>query len=179
MGIGDPSALPDHIDEPHEWDGKDDDDHWYTKWRKGIKPWFAFGPRSPKGIAFSPFPPFVLKRKWRDVPKVLWAKKGNGFWRFEADGEPDLWTYDDDPRPFLKDHPGYYLSRNQYWCVWHKALLWPAFLSAHKYDDPKDVIPVGERGDRDGKIWLLYALCKRDADRIFWFPALYFGRNYK
>lgn len=152
------NALPEHIDEPEEWAGKDDDQHWYTSWRKYVKPLFAYR----------------LKR----LPRVLWAKRGKGYWRFESDGKPDLWTEDADPRTFLKDHPDYYLSRNQYWCEWHKAVLWPLFFSFHRYKDPKDVIPVGERGDRDGKIQMLYLGAKRDPD-VTWIPAFYPGTGFK
>lgn len=162
------SALPPHINEPHEWAGKDDDQHWYTSWRKYVKGWMAFGPRATEKWA-----------RWRDIPKVLWAMKGNGYWRFESDGKPDGWSNVEDPRTWLKDNPGYYLSRNQYWCESHQAISWPLFYSAHRYKDPKDVIPAGTKEDRDGKILMFYAGAKRDADRVFWFPAVYPGANFK
>lgn len=162
------SALPPHIDEAHEWSGKDDDQHWYTKWRKHVKTWMAFGPRAKEGWA-----------RWRSVPKVLYAKKGPGYWRFEADGKPDAFLQNEDPRDFLDKNPSYYLSRNQYWCEWHRAILWPLFFSSHKYDNPKDVIPIGTKEDRDGKIKMLYLGAKRDADSVYWFPAVFPGRNFK
>jgi hypothetical protein len=162
------SALPEKIDEAHEWSGKDDDQHWYTRWRKYAKPWMAFGPRSKEWWA-----------RWREVPVVLYAKKGPGYWRFEADGKPDLWSDVEDPRKFLKYQPSYYLSRNQLWCEWHKQIQWPFFVCEHRYLDPKDVIPVGRREDRDGKIEMKYFGAKRDADRVFWFPAIYPGKNFK
>lgn len=90
-----------------------------------------------------------------------------------------MWSDADDPIPVLKNLTGYYLSRCQYWCEWHTAILWPLFFSAHKYDNPKDVIPVGTKEDRDGKIKMLYLGAKRDADNVTWFPALYGGANYK
>lgn len=182
MGIGDDSAFPEHLDTPEERRAafKDDNESWFLKWRRGIKHWFAFGPRSPSGIAFSPFPPFILARKWRDYPIAIFAEKGKGYWRFEKFGSPDKWTDEDDPTEFLEKNPGYYISRNQYWCEWHKALQWPLFYSKHKYDNPEDVIPVGTRADRDGKIDMFYVGAKMDGDWIYWYVAFYpFGRNFK
>lgn len=183
MGIFDKSALPEHLKSWEAWKGKDDDQHWYTAWRKYIKAWSAFGPRSPHGIAFAFtfFPPFVIPvlRKWRNVPKVLFARKKGGAWRFECDGQEDRYDHRDDPKEFLKDNPGYYLSRNQYWCKEHDAIQWPLFYSFHEYSKAEDVLTPGTKEDRDGKITMIYLGAKRDADRIFWFIAFYVGRNFK
>lgn len=167
------SALPPELQdvENHFPDDKQYGDGFfgraYTWFQKTTKPWTAFGPRATEKWA-----------KWRDIPKLLWAKKGAGYWRFEADGKQDKW-FDGDAKEWLKENPGYYLSRNQYWCVSHQAILWPLFHSFHKYKDPKDVLPVGKKDDRDGKIRMFYVGAKRDADRVFWFPAIYPGSNFK
>lgn len=187
MGIGDRSAFPEHLDTQEEVDAAFPDDSQYKgffgnlfkRWEKATKHWGAFGPRSPKGLAFCHLPPFIFTRKWREIPAILWAEKMDGYWRFESDGKEDKWSSIDDPNDFLKTNPDYYLSRNQMWCRRHKAILWPLFYSFHAYEHSKDIIPVGERGDRDGKIWLFYIGAKRDADRIFWWIAAYLGRNFK
>lgn len=181
MGLFDDSAIPEHLDDLDEAKAAFKDDQvWYMRWRPYVKHWNAFGPRSPKGIAFSYLPPFILKRKWRDVPKVLWAERGPGYWRYESVSkeEPDLWSDHKDPRDFLKDHPTYFLSRNQYWCEWHKAILWPFFHSEHRYTDPKHVIPVGERAPRKGKLDMSYAGAKFDKD-CYWYPAMFKGNTFK
>jgi len=106
-------ALPEHINEPNEWDGKDDDDHWYTKWRKQVKGWFAFS-----AIGRS-------KHKWanfRRYPKNIF-KIGKGTWRYE-DGENEFY------RKLKKS----YLSRVQYKMNWHIALEWPLYFHGHIKD---------------------------------------------
>lgn len=153
------SALPEHINEAHEWDGKDDDQHWYTKWRKSVKHLMAFGPRAKESWA-----------RWREVPKILFCAKGRGPWRWEYfDGS--------DTGPMITGK--HYVTRCQLWTRWHIALQWPLFFSCHFYPKASDVIPAGQREDRDGKLWLFYIGAKRDADRVYWFPAFYIGRNWK
>lgn len=124
------------------------------------------------------WPPFIVSRKWRKVPVTLWAKREGGPWRYEADGKPDEASHLP-PKEFTKDHPDYYLSRNQYWCESHTQIQWPLFYCTHKYNSPADVLPSGTRGDRDGKIVLFYIGAKRDADKIFWWIAAFLGRNFK
>ena len=209
MGLFDRSAFPDHLDEKHEVEAAFPDDNetgLLGKIRRATKHWNAFGPRSPSGIAFgllpvpllliyaavlaafaifgyglsvwhfAPFLPIPLFRKWRAVPVRLWANGGAGRWRFEADGEPDL---PDKELGHFPDSSPYYLSRNQLWKRWHVALQWPLFFSAHWYKSAADVIPPGQRADRDGKIWIFYFGAKRDADAIFWLWAFFIGRNFK
>ena len=146
------SALPEHLDEAHEWDGKDDDDHWYTSWRKHVKGWFAFGPRATEWWA-----------KFREYPVTLLALRGNGTWRFETNEtsfEFGMFT------PFFHlldwklSKDSHYLSRVQYYNDWHIALAWPLFLHGH----------VGN--------WQFYIGFKRDADRVYWL-ALYLGKIWK
>lgn len=145
------SALPEHLNEPYEWNGKDDDQHWYTSWRKQVKGWFAYGPRAKEKWA-----------KWRESPKVLYFKNWNGPIRYE-------WEEAGAP----------YISRVQLWCRAHIQFQWPLFVAAHWYQKKKDIVPYPYRGDRDGKLWFFYLGAKRDADRVYWFPALYIGRNWK
>lgn len=141
------SALPPHIDSPDEWTGKDDDDHWYTKWRKSVKGWFAFGPRATEKWA-----------RFREYPKVLFAWRGKGVWRYENDL---MDAYSRGSRAFISFAPeGWYLSRVQYRAKWHIALQWPLFLHGH----------IGG--------WQFYVGFKRDADRVYWL-AIYPGRVWK
>jgi hypothetical protein len=149
------SALPEHLNSPEEWDGKDDDKTGLLgKFRKKYKGWFAFGPRATEKWA-----------RFRTFPIVLIALRGTGFWRTEDDrlpaerGEPQrllIWR--------VMDWNAYghqcYVPRVQYWNKWHFALQWPLFLHAH----------YGS--------WQFYAGFKRDADRVYWL-ALYLGRVWK
>lgn len=130
---------------------------------------------------YVPFLPFPVARKWRDRPVILWArKKGGGAWRFESIGDgPDLYSYDDDPRAFLKDHPNYYLTRAQLWARNTKFLAWPFFWNQVRYKDTAEVLPVAEYGDRDGQIDMFYAGCKLDDDWIYWLWAFFRGENFK
>jgi hypothetical protein len=186
MGIGDRSAFPEHLNTKEEVEAAFPDDSQYKgffgnlwkRWNKATKHWDAFGPRSPKGIAFSMWPPFILMRKWRETPIVLIARKGVGSWRYEADGKPDV-ASGMEPDEFIKANPGYYLSRIQYWSAWHWAIQWPLFFSFHKYNTGAQPIPDGTKEDRDGQLWMGYIGAKRDADRIFWWIALILGRNFK
>lgn len=147
------SALPDHINEPHEWDGKDDDKlGWWGRFRKAHKGWFAFGPRATEWWA-----------RWREVPRILYAIRGNGSFRFENTDGTDTF-YDDCCNPYphkgwLTEH-NYYLSRVQLWCDWHIGLQWPLFLHGHF------------RG------WQFYIGFKRDADRVYWLAG-FLGRVWK
>lgn len=180
-------ALPEHLNDKEEIENAFPDDSQYggffgnlwKRWNKLVKPTEAWGPRCPKGIGFTFWPPFIMLRQWREVPKVLWATKDGGFWRCESDGKPDLWTADDCPKYFLKSNPGYYLSRNQYWTRSHKQIEWPLFYCQHGYREAGDVIPVGQRADRDGKLKLFYIGAKRDGDKVFWWIAAFAGNCFK
>ena len=143
------SALPPHIDEPHEWDGKDDDDHWYTSWKKQVKGWFAFGPRCTEWWA-----------KTREYPAVLFKLKGKKEWRWETDPGPGVTLI----QCMRRMGDSWYLSRVQKWTPWHIALQWPLFFSSH----------VTIRGT----VWQFYIGMKRDADRVFW-VSLFFGKGWK
>jgi len=147
-------AMPEHINEAHEWNGKDDDDHWYTSWRKQVKGWFAFGPLSAYSWA-----------RFRNYPVTLFAVRGKGKFRFEADRPLGLETFQWSDTKFdvwFGPHLGFenYLSRVQYYTTWHLALDWPLFLHGH----------FGE--------WQFYIGFKRDADRIYWL-SLFIGKKWK
>ncbi len=134
------SALPPHINTPEEWAGKDDDDHFYTRWRKAIKGWFAYGPRDEHWF-----------HRWRRYPVTLFALFGRG----ESRWENDLLAIRSVNKPvFLYPSSGFYLSRVQYWCDWHVQLSWPLFFGCHfKY---------GKTG-----IFQFYIGAKRDADIVY------------
>lgn len=151
--------LPDHIDSPEEWAGKDDDQHWYTAWRKKLKGWFFYRP----GRFF---------RKW---PITVLAFFGKGSVRFEND-----WFAVRGPAESIGWHDSasneFYLSRVQYFCRWHFQLQWPLFIAAHFYWNAEDVASYPIKSKLKG--WMLYAGVKRDTDG-YWFPAIYIGTSFK
>lgn len=129
-------ALPPHINEPHEWDGKDDDDHWYTRWRKQVKGWFAFGPRCRARWA-----------RFRNWPITLFCWSSNRIYRVENDWATQRW---------VKGETGWnglcwYLSRVQYESDWHIGLEWPLFLHGHVGNWQ---FYIGFKRDADKVYWL-------------------------
>lgn len=147
-------ALPPHIDQPNEWDNHDDDDHWYTKWRKAVKGLFAYGPRSKHWWA-----------RWRRSPATLLAVFGAGDSRWENDILA-LRSVNKTVFMYVPSSNGFYLSRVQYWCDWHIQFAWPLFFAFHfKY---------GKKG-----LVNFYIGAKRDSDLVFWFPAIYIGSKWK
>ena len=167
------SALPDHIDEPHEWDGTDWD-WWGQKWMLKIKHWFAYGPRAKEWWA-----------RWREVPIVLFGIKGAGPWRYEytKDGKPDFF-YDENncigfwhkvPHPDL-----YYLAVTQYFSRWHFAVQWPFHVTFHIYFT-KDIPIQPQRPEEDYTIRTMFFIrfgARRDADRVYWFPSMFVGGDF-
>lgn len=149
-------CLPEHIDSPEEWSGYDDDDHWYTKWRKSIKGWFAVGNAANRSK--------YKWANWRAMPHCIAVFSNNGVLRVEnSDGSDDCYAVKDGKDIVIQANvpPGdYYLSRVQYWCDWHIALQWPLFLHGHYKD------------------WQAYIGFKRDADRVYWL-SLYVGKVWK
>jgi hypothetical protein len=160
-------ALPEHIDEPGEWAGTDDDT-WLMRWRLKIKGWFAYSYRSRYWWA-----------RWRKTPIVLFAVRGKGLWRFENDVN-DLTCVDLNPC-WKSDERPFYLSRVQYYCRWHFKIMWPLFIAGHVYpkaaDVPKPGEPVGDA--QDGKLYQAYAGAARDADQVYWFPSAATGKVWK
>lgn len=164
-------ALPSNIDEPYEWIGKDHDKVWYTRWVKYVKGYFAFGPRSAYSWA-----------RWRAVPKILFAIKGKGAWRWEHDVADEVIDYEEG---ILRDksltRSSYYLSRVQYYCRWHFAIQWPLQVSFHYYWN-KDVMPrspirTGDTTWRD--MLFIYGPTHRDADRVYWILSFFIGGTWK
>lgn len=159
-------ALPEHINEPSEWKNTDDDKVWWMRWRLKIKGWFAYSYRSKYWWA-----------RWRRTPKVLFAIKGAGPWRFEN----DRFDYMGEELKFAEVSPGWYLSRIQYYCRWHFKIMWPLFIAGHVYpkaaDVPKPGEPVGDA--QDGKLYQAYAGAARDADQVYWFPSAAAGKVWK
>jgi hypothetical protein len=150
------SALPEHINEPREWAGKDHDKVWYTRWVKYVQGWFAYGPRAKEWWA-----------RWRLVPCTLFAMKGNGPWRFEG---------------IMRDGKvRFYRSRAQYWTRWHVALQWPLQLTFHWYWRAADVPTTDTRPQNLNikKLVFGYGPVHRDADDVYWFPSFYLGGTWK
>lgn len=202
MGLFDKSALPDTLDEPGEWKGTDDDQSTFFRWRLYVKEWFAFGPRSPHGVALAIlpiplvfmwlvgrhfgmawswwflWPIFPVARKWRETPTVLFGFCGRGRWRLEKVGGGEA----DAPRQALLFHklePLYYLSRVQYWTRWHVAVQWPLMISFHWYWRRADVPRAMMHVDTDGKLVFGYGPCHLDADRVWWMPSAFLGLVWK
>lgn len=157
-------ALPDHLNEPNEWNGRDDDDHFYTAWRKQVKGLFAVGPRSNCWWA-----------RWREWPTVLFALFGEGQSRWEN----DIFVIRSvNNNVILHDgsNTRFYLSRVQYYCRWHVQLQWPLFLCFHWYWNANDVSSYPSKSKLKGVMG--YIGFKRDADKVYW-AALYLGTSFK
>lgn len=138
----------------------------FTVWFTGWSWWYLF----PLGV-------IPVARRWRRVPTVVLAIKGRGAWRMEVAGsapadapltEPTILFF-----PRLETSAAsllapLYLSRIQYWCRWHVALHWPLVITGHWYFKAQDVLPAGDRGDRDGKVFSFYRGWHFDADLVYW-----------
>lgn len=112
MGLLSKAALPDHIDQPEEWKGTDDD-VWYMRWRLYVKHWFAFSCTTDRvakqgldlSFVFMPglfvlpftvwftgwswwylFPIGILPvfKRWREYPTTIFAAHGSGPIRLES-----------------------------------------------------------------------------------------------
>jgi len=170
------SALPEHINDPHEIEAAFPDDSQYGdswfgrfyKWiHKKTKTWFAFSYRCTEWWA-----------KWRKYPKILMAIGGKGVWRVECSvgdlimDKGNLWNWQ------IGDD--FYLSRIQYWKRWHLAIQWPLMLSFHVYFKAEDVLIPGElKKDTDGKLFYFY-WNHFDADLVYWmFISLFIGLTWK
>lgn len=178
------SALSDRLNDPENWKGTDDD-NWLMRWRIYAKGWFAYGPRASEWWA-----------KWREWPKTLFAAKGkDGYFRIETEN----WERDSakdclyDARTLLNENLFHvnsddphvdvisygYLSRVQKYTRWSIQIQWPLLIAVHRYDSPTDVPKYGEQKETDGTLWFFYIGAHRDADKVYWFPSAYIGRNWK
>lgn len=168
-----------------KWEGTDWD-NWLQRPLLRIKHLFAFGHRCPQGLAFLPlFIPFTplifffvpVFRKWREFPKVLFAIKGKGVWRYEnTDGTAEYFA--GSPHLTHIDTLGgavpVYLSEIQYWCRAHVALKWPLGWSYHWFLPSRPDCKPFDRPIDDHKMWGGRGGNRRDADGINWFPS-WFG----
>jgi hypothetical protein len=167
-------ALPERLQTAEAWKNTDMDNifqRWIIKnpWIHGL---LAYGPRSKHKWAC-----------WRTIPKVLFAIKGEGPWRWEHDEAPTLADYD---KGVLKDktlsHAGYYLSRIQYWCRWHFSIQWPFIITFHVYFKKKDIMPVELSTSHNlpnNTLIYFYIGAHRDGDVVYWFPSAFLGGTWK
>lgn len=211
MGILDRSSLNDRLNNPDNWKGTDDD-VWYMRWCLKIKCWFAFSNRSPEGIAFSfvifPFMylfPFTVwftgwswwyllpvaiipvMRKWRVKPKILWAWKWGGFWRWETASEMrdgllyvvgtnisltndhDGFSSQPDPtQSLINFDDAMYLSRIQPWSRMSMILFWPLCVAVTFFPHERNVgTPYGLKHQENSEIYF-YRGWHFDDDLVFW-----------
>lgn len=171
------SAMPEHLNSREEIEAAFPDDSQYGdgwfgrlyKWyHKETKTWFAFSYRCTEWWA-----------RWRKYPKVLFAVRGNGRWRFETPVSDFATT-----EGMLVDMKwqSCYMSRIQYYCRWHIAIQWPLMVSFHFYPKVEDVPVYGQPLDSKklkGKVWFGY-WNHFDADLVYWMvTSAYLGRNWK
>lgn len=157
-------SLPESIDEPFEWSGKDDDKYWFTRWRKSIKGWFAYSYRSKRWWA-----------RWREFPVLLASAKGKGVWRLENDSS-------ECGSSSSQGDKTWYLSRVQYWCRWHIQVQWPLFFAFHIYWKDSYVPKFPDRASKVQNIkymFYFYFGASRDSDKVYWFPAIFIGGSWK
>jgi hypothetical protein len=203
-------ALNKDTDSPDDWKGTDDD-VWYMRWRIPLKYLFAFANRCPKGITISIvflpglyllpftiwftgwswwylFPLMVIPvaRKWRLMPKTIFAIRGDGRWRFESTDSKSIIPADDNTNrtilffPDLKiNGTDYYLSRVQRWTRWHFQLQWPLLYAAHFYFKEANVPTSTQEHDTDGQLLNAYRGWHRDEDEIFWGDGGFAGTGWK
>ena len=149
-------ALPDHLNpykNPNAWKGTD------TEWKRWIKGYLAFGPRSKHWWA-----------KFREIPITLLKVGHGGFWRYEnSDGSLQFTSY----------CKGSYLSRIQPWKRWHIFVSWPLFFSFSWIYRREDVLkyPDTDTNKLDiSKAFVFQIGFKRDADLVYWLTAFLGGR---
>jgi len=111
--------------------------------------------------------------KWRDIPKVLFALKGQGVLRWEnSDGTKILHDYQSKIllTTHVKDQKLYYLSRIQPWCRWHISLQWPLFFNCHYIFRSEDVVlyPTYQSAFGITKMITFGIGFKRDGDKVYW-----------
>lgn len=166
------SALPTHLNRkinPDAWKNTDND-VWYLRWKIWIKPWIAFGPRATEWWA-----------KWREIPKVLFARKGFGPWRYEyTDGTPPDLISELSPEKFLVNGSLYYLSTLQLHTRWSFIIQWPFHISFHYYYSPTMVAKYPEKSNpfMEGNMFFFRFGCRRDADKVYWLGSLFVGQNW-
>lgn len=165
--------MPEHLNTQEEIDAAFPDDSQYGtslfgriyRWyQKKTKTWFCFSYRCTEWWA-----------KWRRVPKVLFAIKGKGLWRYES-GRSEFASC----RLIWIASRESYLSRIQYYTRWHFSIQWPLLVSFHVYFKAKDVPVYGEiLPDTDNKLLFFY-WNHFDADLVYWmFTSIFIGLGWK
>lgn len=164
------SALPPWIKDQAEGTTTDWNNSIQKKWKKS---WFAYGPRATESWA-----------KWREWPITLFALFGKGPARFEGEGwERDsgfqegarmghLWRFD--PAKMKLFRP-VYLSAIQYWAKWHIQIQWPFFIAFHYYIDS---VPKYPEPSANKRVFYFRFGCRRDADKVYWFPSIFIGLTF-
>lgn len=167
-------ALPEHINEPHEWEGTDHD-NWAQRWLLKIKGWMAYSVRSKHWWA-----------KWRQpVLEFGWGVK-----RWEHLDKPDLYfehRSKDTPGTTRKLHrQGYFPSVVQYWSRWHFLLTYAPgsfgigwHVSFHCFWPWAKPAPYPER--RDFTILEMFSIrfgTRFDKDNVNWFPSAAVGGDF-
>lgn len=190
-------ALPEHIDEPHEWEGTDWDNKW-QRWLLQIKGFFFFGPRARQRwvISFVPFPlililpftiwvtgwswwyllpliPIPLKAKWKSPPRLIF---GYGVTRWESFDRNDL-VLDKSKFQFWFNtkglvENGYFPSVVQYWSPRHFLLTWPYHVSFHTFWPWKKPETYPTKRDYTIKEMISHRHGARfDKDNVYNFPS--------
>ena len=150
------SALPPHLQD-FDWQGTDNAS-WLMRQKKKLQYLITAGPRVPSGFF-----------KWRDIPKCLFAKRGEGYYRLEnTDGTE--FRYFGTPNYYPKV---FYLSRVQPWCRWHVSLQWPLFFNFHVMYSHKSVVePLKYQSSFGITKMLTFGIgFKRDGDKVYWLTA--------
>jgi hypothetical protein len=172
------SALPHHLNDPHEIEASfpDDSDYGFLirRLKKATKHWFAFGPRATEWWA-----------KWRTHPIILFALFGRGSSRWETSQlETGFHLSLRNPaQTILLCDPSaakVYLSRVQYWTRWHVSLQWPLMLTFHVYWRETDVpsYPSKPQAMNVSRMLFVY-FGHRDADDVYWPISAYVGGKWK
>ncbi len=173
------SALPEHLNDPEEIENSFPDDKQfgegffgriYTWFHKRTKVWTAFGPRATEWWAC-----------WREFPITICAFSGNGYLRWETtdgkkvsigESQNVLWIMS----AHNPDGDRVYLSAINYWCRWSIQLQWPLFFAIHLYFKDPPSFPNKPIDDR--KMIYFRMGARRDADKVYWFPSLFFGLTF-
>ncbi len=157
------SALPPHL-QNFNWKGTDNAS-WLMRQKKKVQIWLAAGPRVPSGFW-----------KWREVPRIIFAIRGEGSFRLENTDGTDI--HQDDccnpyPNKDWNNEFKYYLSRIQPWTRWHLSLQWPLFFNFHIIYRQKNVVDYPTYQSAFGiKKMLTFGFgFKRDGDKVYWLTA--------
>jgi len=148
------SALPEHINESHEWAGTDHDT-WLMRWYIPFKIKFCvYGPRAKESWA-----------RWRRIPKTLANLNAS---RIE--------TLQDCLTKELLECP----SVIQYWERWHFLVQWPLHFSFHYYwpwtKVPKSTVRPGDFTIKD-MVYIRFG-ARFDQDQVYWFPSAFVGGDF-